>query len=134
MKRLIAVITLLAAFDAAQVYRVINIAATTLLFTGIAAIAQAPKTAEVTVKSTPASDALVEFAKSQSADQKAYNAKLQQARFNLDNNNKTLNEQMQALQKDLQAKLQQDKKYKPMLDQITDLQKKMSEPLLDGWS
>jgi small-conductance mechanosensitive channel len=82
---------------------------------------------EIGVKSTAAQDALVELAKSQAADEAALNVKVQQANSTLDQSKKALTDQLQAVSKDLNEKLQQDKKYKPSLDQITDLQKKLQD-------
>lgn len=112
-----------------------RILALVVLFMGVASIlAQqpastpaAPNPNELTAKSTPASDALGELARDQTADQAALNTKLQQAKYSLDQSNKALGDQIQTVQKDLMAKLNQDKKYKPMLDQIADLQKKLNE-------
>jgi len=86
-----------------------------------------PNTTEVTVKDTPASQALVQFAKDQTSDQAVLNTKLQQARFNLDASNKTLNDQLSAAQKDLDEKLKADKKYKPLIDSIEFVKKQLSE-------
>lgn len=85
------------------------------------------QTPSLTPKDTPASQTLTQLAKDKSADQKAFDAKLQQARFSLDQAQKALNDQLQTEQKDINAKLQADKKYKPLLDQIADTQKKIGE-------
>lgn len=82
---------------------------------------------EIAVKSTAAQDALVELARSQAADEEALNVKVQQANSALDQSKKALQDQLQAVSKDLNEKLQQDKRYKPSLDQITDLQKKLQD-------
>lgn len=78
-------------------------------------------------KSSPAADALVELAKSQTSDQGLLNVKMQQARSTIDQNNKQLIADIQSAQKDLQDKLEQDKKYKPLIDHINDTQKKLNE-------
>lgn len=97
----------------------------TLWLVASIAFSQTPKAADVAVKDTPASQTLNQMAKDQAADQQVWNTKLQQARFSLDANVKTLNDQIQSLQKDLETKLKQDKKYKPFMDQIADAQKKL---------
>jgi DNA repair ATPase RecN len=102
------------------------IALTILMFAAYAAYPQA-KPNELTPKDTPASQTLNQLAKDKATDQKVWDTKLQQARFGLDQQQKTLNDQLQTVQKDLNAKLQADKKYKPLLDQIADTQKKINE-------
>jgi Skp family chaperone for outer membrane proteins len=99
-----------------------------LLFVPFAFTQQAkPATTEVAVKSTPASDALVQLGKDQTTDSKTFNDKLQQARTALDSSRKTLQADLDNAQKDIQAKLNEDKHYKPMLDHIADLQKKITD-------
>ena len=100
-----------------------RIATFAFLFTAFAALAQKP----LAVKDSAASQFLNQLAKDHAADQAVFNTKLQQARFNLDHSNKTLQDQIQALQKSLTDKLKEDKKYKPLLDQIDALQKQFNE-------
>jgi hypothetical protein len=78
-------------------------------------------------KSTPASDLLVQLSKDSQADQAVFNVKLQQARSTLDQNLKTLSDQVTVLQTKLKADLDKDKKYKPALDQIAALEKQISD-------
>ena len=68
-------------------------------------VPDAPKTPDIVVKDTPASQALIEAAKSQAADQTVFNTKLQQAKYTLDASNKALTEQINAANKDLNDKL-----------------------------
>lgn len=97
------------------------------LFILAASVAAAQKPTDVTVKDTPASQTLVQIAKQKIDDQKVLDTKFQQARSNLDSSNKAIQDQLKAVSDDLQNKLKADKKYKPMLDQIADLQKKLGE-------
>jgi Rps23 Pro-64 3,4-dihydroxylase Tpa1-like proline 4-hydroxylase len=103
--------------------RLARIIAFTFLFTSSVVLGQKP----LTVKNSAASQALNQVAKDHIADQAVVNTKLQQARFNLNQSNKALQEQIQALQKSLDEKLKEDKKYKGMLDQLDDLQKKFND-------
>jgi len=93
------------------------------VFIGVSALAfgQAP----VTVKPSPASDALNNAAKDFQAEQKAFDNALQQARFASDLSQKQLVDQLQALNKKIYDQLHQDKHYKPMLDQIDTVQKQL---------
>ena len=90
---------------------------------GVILFAQSP----VAVKDSAASQVLNQTAKEHAADQAAFNTKLQQARYSLDQSNKDLQKQIQDLQKTLQDKLKADKHYKDLLDQIDALQKKFNE-------
>jgi hypothetical protein len=94
-----------------------------------ASTATAEKTAppSLVAKSTPASDMLVQLSKDSQADQSVFNVKLQQARSALEQNLKTLNDQVTALQTKLKADLDKDKRYKPTLDQIAALQKQIAD-------
>jgi DNA repair ATPase RecN len=82
---------------------------------------------DLTVKDTPASQALIQAAKEQAVDQAAFNTKLQQARYSLDTSNKAPSDQLTAAQKDLEAKVKSDKKYKPLFDKIAALQKQLTD-------
>lgn len=98
----------------------------------IVAFAQTPAAAkpdpnEVAVKDTPASQSLAQLGKDQAADQKKLNDLFQQARSSLDSNNKALNDSVAAAQKELNDKLNADKKYRPMLDHLKELQKQLGD-------
>lgn len=99
----------------------------------ILSFAQAPPAApkpdpnEVAVKDSPASQSLAQLAKDQVVDQKHLNDIFQQARTSLDQNNKALNDAVVAAQKELNDKLNEDKKYRPMMDKLKDLQKQLQE-------
>lgn len=79
-----------------------------------------PKT-DVVIKDTPASQALIQFSKDKTADQAAFNTKVQQAQFTLNQSNKALQDQIAGANKDLLEKLKADKKYKPLLDNLDNL-------------
>lgn len=81
----------------------------------------------LTPKDSPAAQTLNQLAKDKLSDQKAFDSKLQQARFELDKTQKDMSTQLQSLQKELNDKLREDKKYKPLLDQIADTQKNLNE-------
>lgn len=87
----------------------------------------AQKPTDLAPKDSPALQTLIQLSIDKAADQKAFDIKLQQARSSLDQAQKALNDQLQSEQKDLNGKLQADKKYKPLLDQIADTQKKVNE-------
>jgi predicted RNase H-like nuclease (RuvC/YqgF family) len=87
--------------------------------------AEAPTT--ITVNDTPASEELAQLVKDQAADKAAFDTKVQQANFTYDQNTKALKNQITAAQKDLNDKLTADKKYKPLLDNITNLQKQLTD-------
>ena len=109
---------------------IVRISIFTLLFVAVAAFAQVPAKPDadqVTVKDTDASKALTQVAQDLVKDQKSLNDLFQQARSSLDKNNKTLTDAIAAAQKELNDRLQQDKKYKPELDHIADLQKQLTE-------
>lgn len=95
-----------------------------------ALFAQTPTPAtptEVTVKSSPAEDALVKAAKEAASSQRAYDTLLQQARSGLESNQKDIAKQLTDVQNDLNAKLKEDKKYKPLVDKIIALQQQLSD-------
>ena len=81
--------------------------------------------AEVAIKDTPAAQSLSKLAAEQKADSANINTVFQQARAGLDQSAKSLNEEVQKAQKDLQDKLKEDKHYKPLLDHIADVQKQL---------
>ena len=102
----------------------------TVLFVGLillaeAATAQGP--GAVKVKDTPASQELIQLAKTELSDRSAANAELDKARADLNESTKSINAQIQAAQKDLQEKLKEDKRYKPLLDNIDALQKQLAD-------
>jgi len=80
----------------------------------------------ITVKSSPASDALVTASKEMTEGQKSFDTALQQARSGLEINQKSLSDQLQTVQKDLSDKLKADKKYAPILADIDRLQKQLA--------
>jgi hypothetical protein len=83
--------------------------------------------APVTVKPSPASDALVTAAKEMTDSQNAFDTALQQARNGLEMTQKSLANQLQAAQKDLSDKLKSDKKYAPALANIETIQKQLND-------
>jgi hypothetical protein len=85
-----------------------------------------PKTADVVIKDTPASQALIQFAKDKSADQAAFDTRIQQAQFSLNQSNKALQDQIAQANKDLLEKLKADKKYKPLIDNLDNLNAQLS--------
>jgi hypothetical protein len=82
---------------------------------------------DVTVKGSPAADALVSTAKDLTSEKKSLDTALQQARSSLDLSQKTLRDQLMALQKDLNDKLKADKKYASSLSQMETIQKQMQD-------
>jgi hypothetical protein len=85
------------------------------------------QTTPITVKPSPANDALILAAKEMTDEQKAFDAALQQARSTLDASQKALGTQLQDAQKDLNEKLKADKKYAPILANIDTLQKQLAD-------
>lgn len=81
----------------------------------------------ITVKSSPAEDALVQAAKDLSAEQQTVNTARQQAINSLNASQKDLQQQLQATQKELTDKLKADKHYAPLMDKIDTLQKQLQE-------
>jgi hypothetical protein len=74
-------------------------------------------------KSSPASDALIAAAKEMKEEQKAFDTALTQARSSFDISQKSLLTQIQEAQKDLNDKVKADKKYAPLIEKISTLQK-----------
>jgi septal ring factor EnvC (AmiA/AmiB activator) len=89
-----------------------------LLFTGMAF-------GQVTIKPSPASDALNTAAKELTAGQKSLETITQQARAVLESQQKDIQKQLQDTSKALNEKLKEDKKYKPDLDKIDTLTKQL---------
>jgi len=90
--------------------------------------ADTPKTDVISpVKSSAANDVLIELSKSETADKAALDAKLQQARGGLDATTKSISDQIQTKAKSLDDQIKNDKKYKPLLKEIANLQKGLSE-------
>lgn len=85
-----------------------------------------PKT-DVVIKDTPASQALIQFSKDKTADQAVFDTKIKQAQFTLDQSNKDLQTQIDTANKDLLEKLKADKKYKPLLDNLDNLNAKKND-------
>lgn len=81
----------------------------------------------VTVKSSPAADALIELSKSATADKLSFDQKVNQARGELDATQKTLSDDLQATSKTLTDQVKSDKRYKPLFEKLADLQKKLSD-------
>ena len=81
----------------------------------------------VTVKSSPASDALVQAAKQEVADQASLDALVKQYREQQSKITTPLQNQLQTVSKELNEKVQADKKYKKYFAQIADIQKKLEE-------
>jgi predicted RNase H-like nuclease (RuvC/YqgF family) len=100
--------------------------ATLLLFAAMAA-AQQPTTPTLTPKSSPAAESLAQMAKDQTEDQKHLNDIFQQARHNLDANQKALNDELAKTQQALEAKLKADKHYKDDLEHIDGLKKQIQD-------
>ena len=92
----------------------------TILFSTFS-IAQTP----VTVKPSPAADALVHAAQDLQTEQKAFDTLLQQARTTAVASQKSLQEEIQKSNTDLLAELRADKKYKDKLAAIDVLQKQL---------
>jgi DNA repair ATPase RecN len=93
-----------------------------LLGTSVIAFGQ-----DITIKPSPASDALVAAAKEMNEEQKAFDTAIQQARNTLEASQKQLGAQLQAAQKDLDDKLKADKKYAPLVDNIHTLEKQLAD-------
>src|SRR5277367_4805577 len=89
---------------------------------GIAAYAQT-----ITVQSSPAEDALVKAAKEYSDANAALTTMKNQAITTLNQNQKTLQDQIAGAQKALNDKLKADKKYKGDFENLADLQKKLGD-------
>lgn len=84
-------------------------------------------TVDITVKSSPAEDALVKAAKDVATKQQAYDAMLQQARGTLESNQSAIAKKLTDAQNDLNTKLKADKKYKPIVDNIIALENQLSD-------
>ena len=80
----------------------------------------------VTVKSSPAVDALNHAAQDLATEQKSFDAILNQARSSMDASNKQLQDKLQELNKALLDQLKADKKYKDQLAAIDAVQKQLS--------
>ncbi len=88
-----------------------------IVLTALIAKAQNPSATELTVKSSPTEDVLVSLAKQGVNTQKVINSLLQQARFNLDQKNKPILEEMKKRSAKWQAKIDADTKdLKDQLD------------------
>lgn len=100
--------------------------AMSLLLASSFAFAQ-DKPKPVDVKSTPASDALVAAAKESKTERDSIETIRQQAISTLQSSQKSLGDELTSTQKQLTEDLNKDKKYKPMVDKIADLQKKIQD-------
>ena len=90
-------------------------------------VVSGPPADPITVKDTPASQSLDKLAKEEADNQKTVNDLFQQARHNLDANQKALQDEIKKQTKDLNDKLAEDKKYKPIMDKIKDLNKQLQD-------
>lgn len=98
-----------------------------LLWAG-AALGQAalpPAAATVTVKSSPASDALMVAAKDLQSSQRTLEVASQQAKATMDASQKALNDQLIAITTDLNKRVRADKKYSADFEKIDSLQKQL---------
>jgi len=104
-----------------------------VFFAAAAIVAQqAPKPTEVAVKDTPASQSLIELSKKYVADNQTFQTARQQAISTLDQKVKALQDELAKQQKALHDQESSDKKYKPMIDQIDDLQKQIADAGADA--
>jgi ABC-type transporter Mla subunit MlaD len=78
------------------------------------------------VQDTPASQALVKTAKELAETRTALDTAHQQAQSALDQNKQSLQKALNEAFADLNAKLKDDKKYKPMMDRIETIQKQIN--------
>lgn len=92
------------------------------LFLSSLAAAQVP----VTIKPSPASDALNQAAQESVNKQKSYDTILSKARIAADANQKSVQSELQKANAALLAELKVDKKYKDKLDAIDNLQKQLN--------
>lgn len=92
-----------------------------ILYAALFAVATLPCLAQT----SPASEALDHAAKDVATEQKSYDTALMQAKSTLDASMKDLQKQSADLTKSLNDQLAADKKYKPMLDKISVLQKQL---------
>lgn len=110
----------------------IRIALFIAVFFAAAVAQQAPKPTEVAVKDTPASQSLIELSKKYVADNQTFQTARQQAISTLDQKVKVLQDELAKQQKALHDQESSDKKYKPMIDQIDDLQKQIADAGADA--
>ena len=104
-----------------------------VFFAAAAIVAQqAPKPTEVAVKDTPASQSLIELSKKYVADNQTFQTARQQAISTLDQKVKALQDELAKQQKALRDQEASDKKYKPMIDRIEDLQKQIADAGADA--
>lgn len=80
----------------------------------------------LTVKPTPAAQALVEAARNAETEQKTVDTGFKQAKATLDTSQKQLQDALKTKSTELQEKLKADKKYKPLLDEIETIQKQLA--------
>ena len=85
------------------------------------------KAVPITVKATPASDALNAAAKDLTTEQKAFDTLLNQAKATADTDAKVLQQQLLDASNALQKQLRADKKYAPQLAEIDALQKQLTD-------
>lgn len=87
--------------------------------------AKAPESTVITVKSSPAEDALVGASKDAIESRKKFDQMSQDAQNGLFVNQKKLVDDLTAKQKAMIEKIKADKKYKAMIDEIDGLQKQL---------
>ncbi len=75
---------------------------------------------------TPAEEALISAAKDQDSAQKLYKQKFDIAKEALTKSEQVIKDRIAALQKELNDKIKEDKKYHPLLDQVDVAQKYLS--------
>jgi DNA repair ATPase RecN len=76
-------------------------------------------------KPSPAAEALANAAKEMADSQKSFDVGIQQARSSEETTSKALIKQLTDANKSLHDKLEADKKYKPLVDQIDTMQKQI---------
>ena len=91
-----------------------------------------PKPMDVAIKDTPASQSLIELSKKYVADNQTFQTARQQAISTLDQKVKVLQDELAKQQKALHDQEASDKKYKPMIDRIDDLQKQIADAGADA--
>lgn len=87
----------------------------------------ATKPAALSVRDTPAAQSLNDYAKSQVKDDAEIQAKLTTARNALSEQIGPINKEIEETSKEINQKLAEDKRYKPLLDKIAALRKQQTE-------
>jgi hypothetical protein len=99
---------------------------TSAVFAQTSALAPS-STVEITVKSSPAEIALLNAASDFNTNQKSMDTILQQAKTIVAANAKVLQDELTATQKELNDKVMVNKKYKPLIDKIANLNKELTD-------